>query len=649
MNAMQIFSAPSIQSLGWTLLHSLWQGLIVIIVSLLVIRSIPVKWSGARYLVATGALLVIFLSSVATFIYLNDSVKQVSPEITSFAHQANPIQSPQAESNYVAGLLLTFISTLQYYLPFIVLCWAAGTILFTIRLFGGWLTVRRLKASAIPVEDHWSERLQHLVRKLGISDVVRLAESAIAQAPMVIGYFKPVILLPLGMLGGLSTEQLESIIIHELIHIRRRDYLVNLLQSILEAVFFFNPFVWIISGVIRREREHCCDDAVIALHGNPLAYAYALTVLEEARLSRSGLALSLAENKNQLLNRIKRIMEKSVKPYSLRDRFVPAILLITGLICASWLTISSGEKERRLDNIALSGNGSTSVDTTIRIEKSGRYYKKSITTMGEDGKPHEEVIEEFDGDEDLHSLLAPMDFELSIPPIDAIPLIDAISAIDAVPPVDMIAAMPAMSYFNLDFNITTDTVPLNQWPGFHDARHWEEWARQFETQFRENFGCQQKIVSGEDMHELEQMMKDIEARVDHRSMEEMAEQMHKLAIDEQFHQEEILAQHAEQMKGLEEQMERWAEENAKQFAELDRNFQMLEVPSFDFVKDLRPELVKDGYLKEDEEIKSIEINDEFIKINGKTIKESDQKKYRDIVNKNAYGPKLPPSYPGRRE
>ncbi len=652
MNAMQIFLSPSIQALGWTLLHSLWQGLIVTIVSLLVIRIIPVKWSSGRYLVATGALLVIFLSSVATFIYLNDSVNQVSPEITSFAHQANPIQSPQAESNYVAGLLLTFISTLQYYLPFIVLCWAAGTILFTIRLFGGWLTVRRLKASAIPVEDQWSERLQHLVSKLGISDVVRLAESAIAQAPMVIGYFKPVVLLPLGMLGGLSTEQLESIIIHEIIHIRRRDYLVNLLQSILETVFFFNPFVWIISGTIRREREHCCDDAVIALHGNPLAYAHALTVLEEARLSRSGLALSLAENKSQLLNRIKRIMEKSVKPYSLRDRFVPATLLITGLICASWLTISSGEAERRLDNIALSGNRLTSVDTTIRIEKSGRYYKKRITTIGEDGKPQEVVIEEFDGDEDLPSLLAPMDLELTIPPIDAIPAIDAILPVD----VDMIAAMPAIPYFNFDFkeffdqhNIASDTIPFNLGPGFQHGGDWEEWARQFETQFRENFGCQQKIVSGEQEKEIELMMKDIEARADHRSMEEMAEQMYKQSKEDQFHQhEEIWAQHAEQMKNFEEQMERWSEENAKQFAELDRNLKMLEVPSFDFVKDLRPELVKDGYLKEDEEIKSIEINDEFIKINGKTIKESDQKKYRNIVEKNSYGPKLH-SYPGRRE
>jgi beta-lactamase regulating signal transducer with metallopeptidase domain len=185
------------------------------------------------------------------------------------------------------------------------------------RLFGGWLKVQRLRASAIPVEEQWNERLRILARKLKVNQLVLLAESAMTEAPVVIGYFKPMILIPLGMLGGLSTEQLESIITHELIHIRRRDYLVNLLQSVLEILFFFNPFVWVISGIIRREREHCCDDAVIALHGNPLAYAHALTALEEAKLSRAGIALSLAEDKNQLLNRIKRIMEKSVRTYSL--------------------------------------------------------------------------------------------------------------------------------------------------------------------------------------------------------------------------------------------------------------------------------------------------------------------------------------------
>ena len=345
MNVMQFFSSPSIQALGWSLLHSLWQGLVCIVVVLVVLRCLPSKWSSARYAIATVALLVIFVSSLTTFIYLNDSFERAPIESAAQAYFAYPVENLQQENNYLTGLLLMVKSTLQQYLPFIVLCWGIGTLLFAIRLFGGWLTLKRLKASAISVDDNWNERLQNLTRKLGIKEMILLAESAIAQAPVVIGFFKPVILIPMGMFGGLSTEQLESIIIHELIHIRRRDYLVNLLQSILEAVFFFNPFVWIISGIIRREREHCCDDAVIKVHGNALAYAQALAALEEARLSRIGLALSFADNKKQLLNRIKRIMEKSVQSYSGRERIIPAILLITGLICASWLTIQKKESE----------------------------------------------------------------------------------------------------------------------------------------------------------------------------------------------------------------------------------------------------------------------------------------------------------------
>ena len=163
--------------------------------------------------------------------------------------------------------------------------------------------------------------------------------------------------------------------------------------------------MWIISGIIRREREHCCDDAVIKVHGNALAYAQALATLEEARLSRTGLALSFADNKKQLLNRIKRIMEKSVQSYSGRERIIPAILLITGLICASWLTIQKKESER--DQVKQSDvvkEIPVSADTTIKIEMSGRYYKKTVTTVDKDGKPHEEVTEGYDGDEEVRPL-----------------------------------------------------------------------------------------------------------------------------------------------------------------------------------------------------------------------------------------------------
>jgi hypothetical protein len=210
----------------------------------------------------------------------------------------------------------------------------------------------------------------------------------------------------------------------------------------------------------------------------------------------------------------------------------------------------------------------------------------------------------------------------------------------------MIAALPAIPHFNFNMNIITDTIPFYFGPGFNHARNWDEWAREFESQFIEQFGCQKRVEKHEE--EIQEMMKDLES-FDHGAMEELADQMHRLSTDGQFHQsEEIWAQQAEQMENFGEQMGRWAEENARQFEQLEQQFKAFEDSQFVFEKEFRDELVNDGYLKKDEEIKSIEINDEVIKINGKTIKESDEKKYREIIRKNSYGPKLPPR-PGRLE
>jgi bla regulator protein BlaR1 len=641
MNVMQFFSLPSIQALGWSLVHSLWQGLVCIVVALAVLRCLPSKWSSARYAVATVSLLVIFLSSLTTFIYLNDSFERGPIESTTQGYYEYPVESLQQENNYLTGLLLTVKSTLQQYLPFIVLCWGIGTLLFAIRLFGGWLTVKRLKASAIYVDDNWNERLQNLTRKLGIKEMILLAESAIAQAPVVIGFFKPVILIPIGMFGGLSTEQLESIIIHELIHIRRRDYLVNLLQSMLEAVYFFNPFVWVISGIIRREREHCCDDAVIKVHGNALAYAQALTALEEARLSRIGLALSFADNKKQLLNRIKRIMEKSVQSYSGRERIVPAILLITGLICASWLTIQKKESGRDLGKQSeLVKEIPVSADTTIKIEVSGRYYKKTVTTVDKDGNPHEEVTEGYDGDEELQPLIAQM-----APAFPVIPQIDVLMATPAIPASpaspqncsdkfqkmrsDMTMAMQAIHarapHLIID-NFHLDSIPLPTSPGFdwHLNGNWDEFSREFENSFGDFYEKR-----GE---EFEAMMEQLETKFNDRSMEEFATQMEQ--------HEDVWERNEEAMKNLEQDMQRWEEANHDQLQQLDEQIKAMEERRWKVEKALREQLVKDGYLASDEKIKSIEINDEIIKINDKEIKEADRKKYHDLLEKHSYGPHL---------
>ena len=110
----------------------------------------------------------------------------------------------------------------------------------------------------------WQERLDRLARALRLSRPVALLESCLAEVPVVIGYVRPVILMPVGLLAGLPAGQVESILLHELAHIRRHDYLVNLLQTSVEGLLFYHPAVWWISGVIRAERENCCDDLVVA-------------------------------------------------------------------------------------------------------------------------------------------------------------------------------------------------------------------------------------------------------------------------------------------------------------------------------------------------------------------------------------------------
>lgn len=261
----------------------------------------------------------------------------------------------------------------------IVFLWIIGAFVFSFRLIGGWWYINNLKRDAIYLQNEWSNFIEKCTRQLEIKKTISLAETHLITSPMVIGYFKPVVLVPLGMLTSLTADQLETIFLHELAHIKRHDYLINLIQSFIEVVLFFNPFVWIISKTIRKEREFCCDDAVINTYGNPMVYARALAQIEESRIVGNSLALSLADNKNELWNRIKRIMEKSHKTHNSKNRFIPAILLIVGLLCASWLTVRTDKQHGRhtpSENI--------SRDTTIKKNSKSSIHKQQINSIGGD-------------------------------------------------------------------------------------------------------------------------------------------------------------------------------------------------------------------------------------------------------------------------
>lgn len=336
-----LLSADWANALGWTLFHSIWQSLVILLIVMAFMRFIPTKFSGVRYVLTSGGLFFFIGTVLSTFIYLADGPASSTVNAEPNAQIEDTIVRMPMPSTAVEKTLSAISSVINGNMSLILGCWIAGFLFSVARLTNGVYLTCKLRANALLLEEEWSDYVQRAARNLGITRLVGLAESASVSSPIVIGYLKPMIIVPMGMLTGLTTEQLETIFIHELAHIKRHDFLINCIQSLVETIFFFNPFILILSNWIRREREYCCDDLVVAQHGGAKAYAHALTRLAEVRLLTPAFGLPLANGKNHLLNRIRRIMEKSVKNYSAKGRMViPAVLLVGGLLCVSWLGIN---------------------------------------------------------------------------------------------------------------------------------------------------------------------------------------------------------------------------------------------------------------------------------------------------------------------
>jgi hypothetical protein len=186
-----------------------------------------------------------------------------------------------------------------------------------------------------PLPSEWQEYVAMLCGEMNIRRPVQLLESALAQTPMVLGWLKPVILLPIGAVNHLTPTQVEAILAHEMAHVLRQDYLLNLLQSLVETIFYFNPAVWWVSAQVRTERENCCDDIAVRYCGNSLAYAKALVSLQELQMAAPALAMPFSKNKNQLLHRIKRILQPSQNKSNLMEKLSATLLLTVAVVLLS--------------------------------------------------------------------------------------------------------------------------------------------------------------------------------------------------------------------------------------------------------------------------------------------------------------------------
>ncbi len=296
---------------GWTLLHFVWQGALLGLAVAGVLWLCRRRSANTRYLVASGGLMTLLAAPMVTATVLWQAARAAEPLVhpNRAATRALANGSPVAHALVGRHSMDTVHARLAATLPAIVAVWLAGVSLLLVRMGGGLWRVHRLyEAGLATPASRWQEVAARLASRLGLSGAVRTVESRLVGAPTVVGWMRPIVLLPVAALANLTPAQVEAILAHELAHIRRHDYLVNLLQSLGETVLFFHPAVWWVSGRIRVEREHCCDDVALGVSGDRIGYAAALAALEEWRGREAMPALGATDG--PLGGRVRRILDR---------------------------------------------------------------------------------------------------------------------------------------------------------------------------------------------------------------------------------------------------------------------------------------------------------------------------------------------------
>jgi beta-lactamase regulating signal transducer with metallopeptidase domain len=311
---IELFEHPLVHRLGWVLLHFLWQGTAVALVWAVFRYLLRGQDARVRYGVACLLLGLMAIAPIVTFRMLPTVTAPRVITVPSWSVEVQASVASASTASPTRGSILLAQSAaeraaagIELALPWLVVVWWAGVCGLSMRLLRGYWSVRLVASRHTrPLPAEWEERIRELRRRLRISRPVLLLESAVIEVPAVLGWFRPMVLVPASSLSGLTPAQLELILAHELAHIRRHDHWVNLVQVLIETVLFYHPAVWWLSRDIRKERELCCDDLAVATCGNRLAYARALSALEGLR-SRPE-AMAMGADGGSLLDRIRRIV-----------------------------------------------------------------------------------------------------------------------------------------------------------------------------------------------------------------------------------------------------------------------------------------------------------------------------------------------------
>ncbi len=625
-------------ALGWTLVHSLWQGALVAGLLACVLPLVPRRRAARRYALAVGALLLIPAMAVVTFwlqyapaggeVAFGESRMPGLPELLLPAAEAGSDWRPWLEAR----------------LPLVAMAWLIGCLFFGLRLTGGLGWLWWLRRQAVPMDARWQRRGAELARMAGLRRACLVAQSRQVRAPVAFGWLKPVVLLPVGLVNQLPPEAVEAILVHELMHIRRADFAVRLLQSLVEVAFYYHPAVWWLNALIDREREHACDDEVVRLLGDRISYARALMMAETLVAGKPALALGLKGRPSALWQRIQRMIDPSTQNPNIMEKTTAIVLLAAAMLLgAHWAqsrdevpapawhphevlrdTVPQGKKQmKEVTHIVKVEDG-----RTIEIEMEG----ETITKVMVDGRPvpPDEYDQYRDEVEELRQEMAE-------------PLhLDADTIITFFPEKDMRRTEivvdedfgpDTMIVFDWDFD--TDTIVLeegDQWEWEADDDPWPRRQRRMDLRMER---LERELERMEE--ELERMFEGKDEEIRQRieeALEETQRAMERL-------QQELPLPEDEDLDRLHEKIEREVE-MARRKADVDRRRAEIELRRAErerrhaerktWMEVLEHQLVQDGLIEPGASW-SLELSDKKMKVNGKKMPEEVHQRYVELYER----------------
>lgn len=656
---LKVIPESILEALGWTFIDSLWQGLFISATILVFILLFRIKSANAKYWLQVIGMVLIFAGALASFVYHSNTAQNVNPEHAVSGDYSLQLFSYISQSKGLTASYQHWESAIEPFFPWLVSFWMLGAIVFTFRLIGGFYYVQRLKTMAIPINDGmWLSKFEKLKQRIGIDKAILFLESTRINVPMVAGHLKPILLVPIGMFTNLSSHQVEALLLHELSHIKRHDYLVNIIQSVLEVVLFFNPAVWYISAQVRKEREHCCDDMALFCGVNSLEYVRALTSIQEEIINKNSIAMALANNNNQLLLRIKRLLGRvdTSQSYSWHRLFI-IVLLTAGLFSFSWFTNSehnTQSKENEMakasvfkfdDPVPLSGIKLIQTDTIVTgsEEKNTNEDEKHNVWRDKEGNVIEYSEEySYDGDYDI-------DFD--VPDIDVSAIISDLAELAELSTMSEIDVMIDNVFEDLDIDVLesfefqlSDTIPIDE---SQEEAIREQVEREMKRVFEEHRRTMKEMrISMDHLHSMNfDKMNKTSKKSHQEKMEKMQHRMHLLQKEMKNNQnhrmekrEKFMKEREHHVMKREEFSLREAEDQIKK-AELEIALQQEKIKELEknmkaYEKELVKELRKDGYLKANEDLNNFSIHgSERMEVNGKSIEEEHIQKYEDLRKK----------------